>query len=67
MKKICLGVESKAELIDIYNKAKEANLPVYTVTDAGHTELEPGTVTCLAIGPAKDEDIDKITGNLKLL
>ncbi len=39
-----------------------------TVTDRGDTEFhgEP-TVTCIAIGPGEDSDIDEITGHLKLL
>jgi len=31
------------------------------------TEIEPGTITVLGIGPAKDTQIDKITGHLKML
>ena len=41
--------------------------PWSEVTDAGHTQIAPGTITCLSIGPAPEENIDKITGDLKLL
>ncbi len=37
------------------------------VTDAGKTTVEPGTVTCLGIGPDADEKVDKITGSLKIV
>lgn len=66
--KICVSVDSEQELIDIYNKANEANLPCSMIEDAGLTEFNGVvTKTCIAIGPAKAEDIDKITGHLKLL
>jgi len=67
MKKIVLKVNSEKELLEIYEKAKNAKLPCEIIRDAGHTQLEPGTITALGIGPAEDEKIDKITGNLKLL
>jgi PTH2 family peptidyl-tRNA hydrolase len=66
-KKIVVKVNSEEELIDIYNKAKSEGLPCSIIRDAGHTQLEPGTLTAVAIGPDKDEKIDKITGHLKLL
>lgn len=66
--KICVSVDSEQELIDIYNKAKEANLPCSLIEDNGLTEFNGiKTKTCCAIGPAQSEEIDKITGHLKLL
>ena len=37
------------------------------VTEAGHTQIAPGTTTCISIGAAPENLIDKITGELKLL
>jgi len=31
------------------------------------TEIPPGTVTALGLGPARTEDLDRITGDLSLL
>jgi len=66
--KICVCVNSEEELMDVYKKACVADLPVALITDLGKTEFHGvPTKTCLAIGPAKSEEIDKITGKLKLL
>ena len=65
--KIVLRVESEEDLKILYQKAKTAGLPASVVEDRGLTQLEPGTVTCLGIGPAPDAEIDEITGKLKLL
>ncbi len=66
--KVCLSVDSEKELVEIYNKAKQAGLICSLITDAGVTEFGGvATKTCCAIGPAWAEDIDKITGELKLL
>lgn len=66
--KICVSVDSGAELLEIFRLAEEARLPVKLITDAGHTEFHGvPTLTCLAIGPAWADDIDKVTGKLKLL
>lgn len=66
--KVCVRVNSEEELMEIYDKAKEAGLEVHLITDSGKTEFhgEP-TNTCLAIGPDYSDKIDPITGELKLL
>ncbi len=68
MSKICVRVDSEAELLEVAAKAREAGLPVHVITDAGLTEFGGvPTKTCAAIGPAAASDIDPITGHLKLL
>lgn len=66
--KICVGIDSENELLDIYQKAKDAGLICALITDAGLTEFNGvPTKTCIAIGPNWSDEIDKITENLKLL
>lgn len=66
--KICVSVDSEQELIDIHQKAVDAGLINCLITDNGKTEFNGvKTLTCCAIGPAYSDDIDKITGHLKLL
>lgn len=65
--KICVSVDSEAELKEIFDKADAAKLPVVIIKDAGLTEFKEPTLTACAIGPASAEEIDKITGHLKLL
>ena len=66
-RKVCLKVNSEAELVAIYDKAVAAGLPVKMVTDSGLTEFHGvPTKTCLAIGPCYDDDVDPITGSLYL-
>jgi len=65
--KICLQIHSEKELLELHKKAKEMGLRSNYITDAGRTEFNGvPTITSLAIGPNKSEDIDKITGHLKL-
>ena len=68
MTKICVRVDSEAELLEIAQKAQDAGLTVHVITDAGHTEFAGvPTKTCLAIGPDEEDKIDAVTGKLKLL
>ena len=65
--KVVLRADDERTLHDLAEQARRAGLPVAIIRDAGHTQLEPGTVTTLGIGPAPASDIDPITGELSLL
>ena|SRR3990172_4594027 len=67
MKKIILKAKDEKELRALYKKAKKESLPCELIEDRGLTQIEPGSTTCLGIGPADEKRIDKITEKLKLL
>lgn len=64
--KVILAANSEEELNALFDKADDANLPASIIRDFGLTELKPGTITAVAIGPALVEDVDRITKSLKL-
>jgi PTH2 family peptidyl-tRNA hydrolase len=65
--KIAVTVDSEQELHDVMNAAREAGLIVADIVDAGRTEFNGvPTLTCAAIGPASNQELDPITGGLKL-
>lgn len=66
--KVVVSCDSEDELDELYKQAKEQNIPCSMIVDAGLTEFNGvPTKTCIAIGPYKSEEINKITGKLKLL
>lgn len=65
--KVVVKVKSEADLLLLEKQAKEMALPCALIVDRGLTEIPPGTITCLGIGPAPIDRVDKITGNLPLL
>lgn len=65
--KICVTVNSEAELLAIYEKAVAAGLPCALIKDSGFTEFKGvPTYTTVGIGPADSKEIDPITGHLPL-
>jgi len=66
-KKVAVKVASETDLLELRRLAIVHRLPNALIRDAGMTELPPGTITVVGIGPALANDIDKVTGNLKLL
>lgn len=67
MPKIVVKVKDLKELLALNQNAKDDGLVTAVITDAGRTTVEPGTTTCMGIGPEKDEKVDRIIGHLKLL
>ena len=66
-KKIVLKVKDLRSLFELKEAAKRAGLVTAVIEDAGHTEVAPGTVTCMGLGPDKEEKIDQLTKSLQPL
>ena len=69
-----IGAEKKvvvhtdgATLMKRRDRANNKGVRCQLVQDAGRTEVGPGTVTALAVGPAEDSEVDSITGDLPLV
>ena len=66
-KKIALVAPTLDSLESIERAARAHGILTVWVKDAGLTEVPPGTVTCLGLGPALAPELDPITGALDLL
>ncbi len=64
-RKICLAINDLESLKLLMGKSKSAGLITHLIKDAGHTEIPPGTITVLGIGPAPKSSIDALTSELK--
>ena len=64
--KAVVRCDSEKELMDVYFAAVKEGLPAEYICDAGRTQVEPGSKTVCAIGPAKVDRMDRVTGHLKL-
>lgn len=65
--KIAVEVENEPQLLKLERQSRSLGLPYALIHDRGLTELPPDTITCLGIGPAPSQEVDKITGKLTLL
>jgi len=66
-RKVVVKAPDEKTLFELKMVAEAMGITNSIIADAGRTELAPGTVTCLGIGPAKESEIDKITGHLTML
>ena len=64
--KVVLGGKSEQHLIEIYKLAIQGYLAVSLIADEGRTEIPSGSITAVAIGPAPEAEINKITSSLPL-
>eukprot|EP01127_Copromyxa_protea_P006468 TRINITY_DN16351_c0_g1_i1.p1 TRINITY_DN16351_c0_g1~~TRINITY_DN16351_c0_g1_i1.p1 ORF type:complete len:194 (+),score=31.21 TRINITY_DN16351_c0_g1_i1:51-632(+) len=65
-KKVVLSLDNEEVLNQLANEAGLRGLPCHVVRDAGRTEVEPGTLTVLAIAGLSTQ-VDEVTGHLSLL
>jgi len=65
-RKVVLQVASQEELRRLKEMADKGGMPSVIVEDYGLTEVAPGTMTCIGIGPAPTGLVDKVTGSLAL-
>ena len=66
-RKVAVKVKDEKELLELERQANDLGLPNALIVDRGLTEIPPDTITCLGIGPAPTEKIDRLTGQLPLL
>lgn len=66
-KKIVLKVSDEDSLVRLYKAFEYKKIPAALVTDAGLTQIPPGSKTALGVGPWKGGEIDQFTKPLKLL
>lgn len=64
--KITLKAKDEKELVEVYQRALNAGLSAELIVDAGRTEFDGPTKTCVSIGPDYSDKIDKVTGSLSL-
>ena len=64
--KVVVKAAGEKELLELYEKAKRS-IPCALIHDAGHTKVEPNTITCIGMGPAPEKELDAFTATLKLL
>ena len=60
-------MKDEKELLELEQYAKDLGFPNALIVDRGLTEIPEGTVTCLGIGPAPADRVDRLTGKLQLL
>jgi PTH2 family peptidyl-tRNA hydrolase len=65
--KVAVKVSGLSPILDLERKSRENGLPFYVVRDMGLTQVEPGTITCIGIGPGPVVKVDSLTGDLPLL
>jgi PTH2 family peptidyl-tRNA hydrolase len=66
-KKVALEAEGEEELNELVERAETLDIVAVTIEDRGLTEVPPGTVTALGLGPDLSSRLDKVTGSLPLL
>ncbi len=67
MPKVVLQAPDTQALEQLQQQALTRGVSAELIHDAGRTVVKAGTTTCLGLGPAPAEILDKLCGALKLL
>lgn len=67
MKKVVLKVKNEKELLGFHKKFLKKGMPCELISDKGLTQVPPGTLIALGVGPMNDKKLDAFTKKLKLL
>ncbi|XP_011874828.1 PREDICTED: peptidyl-tRNA hydrolase 2, mitochondrial [Vollenhovia emeryi] len=65
--KIIVKIPNEEALLTLASAARRAGLITAVIKDAGITQVKPGTITVVGIGPGSNEVIDSLTSRLRLL
>eukprot|EP00588_Corethron_pennatum_P001569 CAMPEP_0194284422 /NCGR_PEP_ID=MMETSP0169-20130528/27598_1 /TAXON_ID=218684 /ORGANISM="Corethron pennatum, Strain L29A3" /LENGTH=188 /DNA_ID=CAMNT_0039030241 /DNA_START=19 /DNA_END=585 /DNA_ORIENTATION=+ len=65
--KVAVKCPTEEEIYDIMTRARNADLPMYLVCDAGRTQVAAGSRTVLGLGPAPASAFEGVTSHLKLM
>jgi PTH2 family peptidyl-tRNA hydrolase len=66
-KKVVLKANDLRTLYELKSLAQTAGISASLIQDAGLTEIPPGTITALGLGPAPCTELDRLTGDMSLL
>lgn len=66
-RKVVLKASSEQELSDLLKTARKNGIYATHIRDAGRTQIAAGSMTVGVIGPANEDEIDTVSGHLKLL
>lgn len=65
--KIAVQIKSQDDMMELMGRARSLGITAEVIADAGRTQIDPGSLTVLGVGPAPKSAVDQITGGLKLL
>ncbi|XP_075445777.1 peptidyl-tRNA hydrolase 2, mitochondrial [Ascaphus truei] len=64
--KVVVKVPDEDSLVELLTHTKQLGLTISLIQDAGRTQIAPGSLTILGVGPGPADLVDKVTGHLKL-
>nr|CAB3265303.1 peptidyl-tRNA hydrolase 2, mitochondrial-like [Phallusia mammillata] len=65
--KVVVKCQDENQLLELFHHARAIGLIATVIEDAGRTQISPGSKTVLGVGPGPEDDVNKVTGHLKLL